>query len=176
MARISASDRNWSMSFREQHQQSAAFNESNDCAVKAVSLATGTPYAKVHELMAKHGREARKGTYWNTIRRTVEELGFNLEPWSYRYVPFGRSIDPVKDRCLTSLIKTYPGRHGEVLKSITTHHPVRFAEQWKFARGKSFIAEVRGGRHVAAIVNGEVHDWTKGRAMRVIVMWEVLPK
>lgn len=51
-----------------------------DCMIRSVSIATNTPYSKVHELMYKHGwRAARrnsKGDYKEQILNTLDELGF----------------------------------------------------------------------------------------------------
>lgn len=37
------------------------FNETNDCCVRAISIATGIDYAVIHKLCEKKGREPRKG-------------------------------------------------------------------------------------------------------------------
>ena len=36
-----------------------------------------------------------------------------------------------------------------------------------------FIVETSGGRHVCAVVNGVVEDWTEGRRHRVRKVWKV---
>ena len=133
--------------------EAAAKNESNDCAVRAVAALTNTPYEVVHAMMARKGRKARKGTPWPIIIATLQDLGFNLER-----------------RPAYDFISRYPGSHATALKSVTTHHPDRFPEVWR--DGKAYMFSTRA--HVAAIVNGVNHDWTRGAARRCLDIYEVV--
>ena len=79
-------------------------NESNDCAVRAMTLATGRPYAEVHAAMKKYGRPDRRGTSWETIKWAARNLiGSDVEiayvepnyqlignPWNRRWNAAGR--------------------------------------------------------------------------------------
>lgn len=64
------------MNFATAAQISAQYGERNDCAVKAVAIATGTDYRTVHALMKKHGRRDRKGTPVPITFKVLKELGF----------------------------------------------------------------------------------------------------
>lgn len=50
--------------------------ERNDCAVKALAIATGTEYNTVHALLAAKGRRKGGRTRHTWIYETLEELGF----------------------------------------------------------------------------------------------------
>lgn len=132
----------------------AANNDANDCAVRAIAAATNTPYERVHAMMADMGRKHKRGTPWDIIWGTLHDLGF---------VRIQRSSQ--------DFIRQYPGSHATALKSVTTHHPDRFPGVWK--NGKAYIFNT--DRHVAAIVDGVNHDWTRGRACRVRAIWEIVP-
>ena len=52
-------------------------------------------------------------------------------------------------------------------KTLTT-----LERELKNVKGR-FLVETSGGRHVCAIVNGVVEDWTAGRRHRVLRVWKV---
>ena len=133
--------------------EAAAKNESNDCAVRAVAALTNTPYEVVHAMMARKGRKARKGTPWPIIGSTLQDLGYKCVL-----------------RHAREFIRRYPGSHATALKSVTTHHPDRFPEVWR--DGKAYMFST--ARHVAAIVNGVNHDWTRGAARRCLAIYEIV--
>lgn len=133
-------------------EQTALHGERNDCAVRAVSIATQTEYKAVLGLMAEKGRRPGRGTYMATILETVNDLGFRTK-WV----------------ASSFFINQYPGRHAE-LKSVTTHHPARFRSVWE--DGNTYLISTT--RHIAAVVNGAVHDWTAGRALRAISIYKIV--
>jgi hypothetical protein len=63
-----------------------------DCICRAIAIATGMPYQMVYDLLNEHAAEqritrrqrkrgsARTGIYRNTIRRVMEELGWQWTP------------------------------------------------------------------------------------------------
>lgn len=51
--------------------------ESNDCAVRALSLAFNKPYTEVHELCAKIGRVKGRGMRSSQIELAIQELSNN---------------------------------------------------------------------------------------------------
>lgn len=63
------------MDFKTISKESKRHGETNDCAVKAVTLVSNHPYSYVHKLFKKHGRRDRQGTYPSTTRRVIRELG-----------------------------------------------------------------------------------------------------
>ena len=128
--------------------------ERGDCAVRAIAALTDTPYEKVHAMMAAQGRKHGRGTCWGVIWGTLSDLGFK----AVRRDPY-------------DFIRQYPGSHATALRSITTHHPDRFPAVWQ--DGKAYIFHTTA--HVAAVVNGVNHDWTRGRACRVKTIWEIVP-
>lgn len=143
--------------FNSLHAEAGAINENNDCAVKAVALTCNVPYSVAHETLAKLGRKKRKATWNPLIKDAIRQLGFNLRVWSF-------------DECW-ALIKSYPGVHGRVLTSITTHHPRRFPKQWAQFKDRRLLFLVRG--HIGAVIGGELIDWSVNKAKRVTEVWEV---
>lgn len=129
--------------------------ERGDCAVRAIAAVTGTEYAVVHAMMAEQGRKNRRGTPWEIIWGTLDQLGYATV-----------EVAPHEFIC------QYPGAHATALKSVTTHHPDRFPAVWR--NGKAYIFNTP--RHVAAIVDGVNHDWTRGRACRAVRIWEIVKK
>ena len=78
-------------------------NESNDCAVRAMTLATGLPYADVHAAFKAAGRRDRRGTAWDVFKTAARALVPSVEiehisadyqlignPWSRRWHAAGR--------------------------------------------------------------------------------------
>jgi hypothetical protein len=55
--------------------------------IRAVAIATNTPYIKVHEIMYSHGwratRRSSKGDWQDQITNTLNELGFKYKKISY---------------------------------------------------------------------------------------------
>lgn len=152
MGKIKAISRN--VAFWDLHKsETLARNESNDCCVKALSLAGDISYADAHAACAKRGRKNRHGMY-NAEGHLSSELksrGFAIE-W----------IDP------SFFIKRYPGSHKN-LKGVTSYHPIRFASV--FDDGNTYIMFTRN--HAFVVRNGETVDWSNNRMLRVTAIMKV---
>lgn len=131
--------------FSELQQQSKALGEEKDCAVKALAIICGQPYSEALNLMTEHGRKPMKGTYWPVIEKSLSALGYRLERIS-----------------LQDIIASYPKPHCNVLKNVTTHHPRRFPGC--FPAG-SYLLDC--GRHVSALIDGQIIDWSVNRSLRI---------
>jgi hypothetical protein len=57
---------------------SAKCRETNDCAVKAIAIATSTDYLVVHELCRKLGRKKGKGTHLYVMENAIQQLGWKI--------------------------------------------------------------------------------------------------
>lgn len=78
------------MDFSSLQEASKAHGEKADCAVKAVAVAAGVEYGVAHNLLKKHGRKDRSGTYFDeTTRPAMGELGFELVDITYSVVSRG---------------------------------------------------------------------------------------
>ena len=55
---------------------SDTFNETNDCAVRALAIACNQPYMKAHTLLSGRGRINRQGTYAPQYIGALSDLGF----------------------------------------------------------------------------------------------------
>lgn len=64
------------ISYTTTKEASARMNESRDCAVKAVAIATGTEYEVVHAMLKAAGRRNRHGTYRAQTDKVIGQLGF----------------------------------------------------------------------------------------------------
>jgi len=72
------------MNYSNVHQISQDYGEARDCAVRAVTLATGVPYARVHATMGRMGRRNRCGARFSHIEGTVKALGFEMKEIPHR--------------------------------------------------------------------------------------------
>lgn len=134
-------------------QETRLHGEDNDCAVKAVALVTGSSYAVAHFTLKKLGRANKSPTHNTLIPQALAILG--------------KTLRPVK--VVEEIVHQYPGVHQNKLQA-TTHQPARFPKVWK--NGKTYLAYTKG--HVLAIVDGQVHDWTSTKSLRIIRLMEVL--
>lgn len=144
----------FSPKFTELQMEAYMIGERNDCTVKAVALVCDVPYKTAHEALKKVGRENGKRTF--EYLAAVRSLGFHVREWSFTEKQ--------------EVIWSYPKGHTH-LHSITTHHPRRFPKAWMPHRNKRLLFLVH--RHIAAVVRGEVHDWTVNKSKRVTQIWEV---
>ena len=126
-------------------------NESNDCSVKALAIGLNVDYMIAHEALRLQGRKNREGAMSFDILVAARKLGFDLH-----------HVDPQE------FIAKYPGGHKN-LKNVTTHHMDRFNKVW--ADGERYL--VLTPRHVLAVVDGVNHDWTKGKAHRVVSIYRI---
>ena len=138
--------------FRDMQSKMISHGEKNDCSVKAVAVVTGVGYEVARHKLEELGRQKGKDVFQGLIHEAVRQLGKKLTRVN-----------------VESIIAQYPTAHRNALKNVTTHHPERFNSVWK--DGKTYIAHCSG--HCLAIVDGENHDWTKGRAKRIIALYQV---
>ena len=128
-------------------KDSKKFGERNDCSVKAVALATGTKYAKVHYEYAKQGRKEGRGTHFYQQVKVLRELGFELE-----LVHVGHYVDKnvknkFKAKTVTTLEKELPSRG-------------------------IFLIYTRG--HMLCARGGKILDWTQGRRHQLRDIYRVV--
>lgn len=146
---------------------SANMKENNDCTVKAIAIAAGVSYEKAHEVCKKHGRVNGQGlTYYPIIRalEEVSEIKSQLSGGSHRtggisgeYLSaYNDKTVPTVDRMAASL----------GLKKLTFN---RLPEVIK--KDKNYI--VMNCNHAAAVVGGEIIDWSKGKALQVTSLIEL---
>ena len=148
MGRIADSDRVRTEAFKELHAKSKEMGELNDCGVKAVAVVTGMTYEEAHAALKHLGRINGVGSNRSWITNVIESRGFTV-----KRIPNSH------------FISQYPGVHSG-LQSVTTHHPARFPKP--FAMGVYLMFTTT---HVAACIDGKVHDWSIGRSLRVNDMY-----
>ena len=134
-----------SFTFSEVCDASFQHGESNECAVKAIAIATDVEYNTVHSLLRKRGRTSRKGTFeyqWMAVLKTDIAV----------------EVSDVTDWAKRLGAKT-----------------VRTAERVLSRRDPKGIYLVRVRRHIAAFRDGELHDWSQGRQHRVVQIFRITP-
>lgn len=136
-------------------RESREAGEGRDCAVKAISLLTDTAYEEVRSLLDSMGRKKGHGVPLHDICAAIRTLGFDLV-----------QVD------LGDIIASYPKPHCNVLKNVTTHHPRRFPSSFDASERYLMVAE----RHVAAMVEGEVMDWSVNNSLRLVGMSKIVKK
>jgi len=132
--------------------EARAAGERNDCAVKAIVLATGVSYEVARAALAVRGRKTGHGAWPSDINAVIRSFGFRLD-----FV------------MQSEFIRAYPLPHRHVASCVTTHHPRRFAKVWP--KG-TFLIYTRG--HVLTCIDGVVHDWTINKAKRVTEIFRVV--
>jgi len=153
MGRINKEDRRQTAVYGDMRRESRAmWNENNDCVVMAIALACNIPYSAVHQALNAQGRKNGKGTWGYQWTKALKELGIETE-----------IVKP------SDFIKQYPKGHRDKLKNVTTHHMDRFPNVWK--DGHNYLLHTR--QHMGAVVDGVNHDWTKGRACRVDMIYRI---
>lgn len=90
---------------------SAFARETNDCSVRAFSLALNIPYAEAHALCAKHGRQYGKGTSWVTSHRVALAYGMHQVLTYNAYAPQGARYPT-----LAQFIKEHPKGHFYLIR------------------------------------------------------------
>lgn len=140
------------LKFDSLHEKAKGMSERLDCSVKAVAILCGVDYEVAHAALEKAGRRFGHGAYTHQIKTAINDLGYRL-------------IN-IK---LADVIANYPGAHKN-LQSITNHHPHRFNKVWRDGNNYCFF----NATHVAAVINGELIDWSIGRPMRVTSLYKVV--
>lgn len=58
---------------------SDAYNETNDCTVKAVAIACDIPYIKAHAVLKEIGRKPGRGLYAHQYHEAIKKLGYTIK-------------------------------------------------------------------------------------------------
>jgi hypothetical protein len=127
------------------------------CAVIALAAITGLSIKEAQAALKAAGRKPRCGTPRNVTKKALEALGFKV-------TIHGRSW------IAKNIIAHYPDRHRS-LRSVTTHHPRRFAYAWANRPNMLLFCT----KHVCAFINGVVMDWTIKHSKQVNEVWFVEP-
>ena len=130
---------------------SAIEGDSNFCLPLAIAAVTGLDMKKVTLGLEKLGRIRRGGTSINDARKFLKANGFKITAVSAE-----------------SFIKKYAGKHKK-LNNVTTHHPDRFRSVWADERNYIFHCS----KHSVGVVNGVVHDHSRGSSRRAQEIWKI---
>ena len=70
---------NISTTYRTVLESSNKFNETADCSVISMSIATGKSYEECHKAFKEAGRKDRRGVGLGMIENVLQQFGFNNE-------------------------------------------------------------------------------------------------
>lgn len=126
--------------------------EKNDCAVVTLAVAAGISYEDSHRIFKQLGRKNGQGVKHYTIVNAFSVAGKRLARVH-----------------ISDIIEKYP-KSQQHYKTVTTKHPEKFNNVWK--DGKTYIMFLRD--HIAAIVDGVVHDWSSIKSLRAHYIYEVI--
>lgn len=62
------------MKFKPANPRPDGMNETNDCVVRALSLAFNKPYSEVHQACSRAGRRPRRGMYRHQTDKAIQIL------------------------------------------------------------------------------------------------------
>lgn len=114
-------------------------HETDDCAVRALMVAAGLPYANAHAILKAAGRQDRKDTYARTMDKAVRALDGISVPIRVRRNRNGYLLYPT----LTQWLRVEVNRLG----------------RWVILRDGHFFG----------VVDGVVLDWARGTGPRTRV-------
>jgi len=137
------------------HAESRRFNEHNDCTVRALAIAARVPYQAAHSALAAAGRPHRRGPKAIGQRDKTGAVRVDCPAIRIAANTVGMDIRRLE-------------RTEYAAKTVAT------APRDSRLQEGSYILYVRG--HVAALVDGEVIDWTDGRRHRIQEVYELKPR
>ena len=132
--------------YTEIRKGSAQYREKNDCSVVATAATCDVQYWEAHRALKKHGRKKHTGAGPHIYLKAIKDLGFKTV-----WFEWSKICQMARDNGTTYLTS------NNVVKALPP-------------RGKYLI---RTHTHIAAVVDGEMVDWTEGRRFRVAQIWEV---
>jgi hypothetical protein len=97
--------------------ESSAHNEHRDCTVKALTVATGLPYAECHKALADAGRKPRKGAHIFQMKDAAKALGFTMERYTGR-IQAKTVITAERDGTLHALGRVILSTSGHVVGMV----------------------------------------------------------
>lgn len=150
----------YSETFSTIRAEANSMGERNDCGVIAVSIATRRPYKEAHALLARHGRPFRKGSPFSAINKSLIALGAKLQGDANTSPARPSKYFPRNHVVGTYVYPKQPNGSQYTMKTI----------------GKAFPKGtylVYNSRHVAAMIDGRIHDWSEDRAKRVTMIQKV---
>ena len=120
-----------------------AYKENGDCAVRALSNLLDCSYGLAHRKLAKYGRKHGKGSPWHAIQNACDEI------CKMR----GRTVSWHGYPQYSASVAKFYGYNVQTINQFQRSHP----------KGVYVIAM---HSHVAAVVDGELIDWTANSSRR----------
>ena len=149
--------------------ESDAMDEDQDCTVKAIAIAAGVSYKEAHASCKAEGRINGGGLRYHQILRALErhaKVAIQMNRSEHRIGGTGSTTDYIKTRNDESLmtIKRLAKKVGA--KRLTFNKLPEVV-----SKDKKYI--VMNAGHAAAVVDGEIQDWSAGSKMLVTELIEL---
>jgi hypothetical protein len=103
--------------YEQLRKAAVEMDERKDCAVKAVAVVAGLPYAEAHQHMEAAGRKRRDGTQDYITRRVLKSLGLKTEQVDVKARTVRTLERELKYRSGNFLVWTSSGRHVMAIKN-----------------------------------------------------------
>ena len=117
---------------QEIRSASKRLNETNDCTVKAVAIATGISYERVHEAFKKVGRKDREGCSTWKVEIAMTNLGFKAEKLKEWKGKTAKTLDlPRKDNYIVFTCNHALAVKFGLVKDWTAERRHRITDVWK---------------------------------------------
>lgn len=126
-------------------------DEDKDCTVRALANAAGMPYKTAHSILARAGRQQRRGMTFTPLHKVYTRMGFKLKG------VFG---------------STYEARYIAGSLNVEPQQGVTLARMMQRLQNGRYIVKISG--HVFAVVDGKMLDYYGNLAgSRVQALWEL---
>ena len=135
--------------------------DKNCCTVVASSIAFNVPFEEMQTYFFKHGRKRNKG-YW--MRKIIKEIA---KDYGYKITTFKKKRFYNSHKLKSENYFWNPETNEKMLKnaSITVNNCASYLGKGTYILGVS--------RHVLALKNGIVEDWSKGSKRRVEKIYKI---
>ena len=144
---------------RYQELETTAGRQNNDCSIVSISLVTGIDYQTVAETLAKHGKKKNKGTTIVVIKAAMLELGYRMVERNYNQ--------------MVSLMNSVSKEASYRVKKLNTRHPKLHNKETNWVKEVPQLWLVP--KHILAVIDGVVEDWTHTKGAKVEAIYDVYP-
>ncbi len=146
------------MDYKTIENLTAYKSDRNCCTVVASSIAFDVPFEEMQTYFFKHGRQRNKG-YW--MRKIIKDIA---KDYGYKVTTFAKKKKYYYDKS-SYFYNTETNEKTLENCPITVNNCTSYLDKGIYILGVS--------RHVLALKNGIVEDWTKGRKHRINKIYKI---
>ena len=146
---------------------SDSMDEDHDCSVKAIAIAAGVDYKTAHTACKEQGRVNQHGLRYHQILRALEQFA----PVAFQYRRHELTVGGIGG-------KSHFNSTDKSLRTISRMAKSLGAKRLTFNRLPEVVCKdknyiVMNAGHCAAVVDGEIQDWSTGSKMLVTELIEL---